>query len=226
MPVGYLGQRIVARQPIDLDPVRFLGNRSSGRMGFAIAAEARRRGAAVGRIVGPTTVDPPEDVDVRQVRSARDMRDAVTAAVDGADAVIMAAAVADYTPAVHADQKIDKRAQDGPLTLVLERTPDILAELGERRGDAARPVLVGFAAETGDPVPAARRKLAAKRVDLVVANDVTMPGAGFEGTTNQVTLVAADGDEALPMQSKAAVAQAILDRVERLLVRQPALAPR
>jgi phosphopantothenoylcysteine decarboxylase/phosphopantothenate--cysteine ligase len=141
----------------------------------------------------------------------------------------MAAAVADYAPAAASHQKIEKHGQDGALTLRLEPTPDILAELGTRRGESARPVLVGFAAQTGDPVPAARRKLSAKRVDLIVANDVTMPGAGFDVTTNQVTLVSADGpdkDEPLPMQSKADVARAILDRVERLLVRQPALAPR
>jgi phosphopantothenoylcysteine decarboxylase/phosphopantothenate--cysteine ligase len=210
----------------DLDPVRFIGNRSSGRMGLALAAEARRRGADVVLVLGPTALEPPTGVDVRRVRSARDMRDAVTAAAADADAVIMAAAVADYAPAVQAGQKIDKRAQDGPLTLVLQRTPDILAELGAGRGEGARPILVGFAAQTGDPVPEARRKLAAKRADLIVANDVTMPGAGFDVTTNQVTLVSAEGDEALPMQSKTDVARAILDRVERLLVRQPVLARR
>ncbi len=210
----------------DLDPVRFIGNRSSGRMGFALAAEARRRGADVVLVAGPTSIEPPPGVNVTRVRSARDMRDAVLAASSAADAVIMAAAVADYAPATSSEQKIEKHGQDGPLTLRLERTPDILAELGARRGEAARPVLVGFAAQTGDPVPAARRKLAAKRVDLVVANDVTLPGAGFDVPTNQVTLVSADGDQPLPMQSKTDVARAILDRVERLLVRQPALAPR
>jgi phosphopantothenoylcysteine decarboxylase/phosphopantothenate--cysteine ligase len=165
-------------------------------------------------------------VDVRRVRSANDMRDAVLASSANADAVVMAAAVADYAPASASAQKIEKRGPDEPLTLVLERTPDILAELGARRAGAVTPVLVGFAAQTGDPAPAARHKLAAKRVDLIVANDVTQPGAGFEVSTNQVTLVSADGDQALPMQSKTEVARAILDRVERLLVRQPALAPR
>ena len=210
----------------DLDPVRFIGNRSSGRMGFAIAAEARRRGADVVLVAGPSSLEPPAGVDVKHVRSARDMRDAVLASSAAADAVIMAAAVADYAPATTQSEKIEKHGQDGPMVLRLERTPDILAELGARRGDGARPVLVGFAAQTGDPVPAARRKRAAKRADLIVANDVTIPGAGFDVTTNQVTLVSADGDEPLPMQSKTDVARAILDRVERLLVRQPALAPR
>jgi phosphopantothenoylcysteine decarboxylase/phosphopantothenate--cysteine ligase len=228
-PGSLAGRRVVVTAgPTleDLDPVRFIGNRSSGRMGFALAAEARRRGADVVLIAGPTPLEPPAGIDVRRVRSARDMRDAVLAASAGADAMIMAAAVADFAPAAASTQKIEKRGQDAPLTVVLERTADILAELGARRAEGARPVLVGFAAQTGDPVPAARRKLAAKRADLIVANDVTMPGAGFDVTTNQVTLVSADGDEALPMQSKTDVARAILDRVERLIVRQPALAPR
>jgi phosphopantothenoylcysteine decarboxylase/phosphopantothenate--cysteine ligase len=226
---GLAGRRVVVTAgPTleDLDPVRFVGNRSSGRMGFALAADARRRGADVVLIAGPTAIAPPAGVAVTRVRSARDMREAVLAAAGAADAVIMAAAVADYTPAAASGQKIEKQGQDEPLILRLERTADILAELGARRGDAARPVLVGFAAQTGDPVPAARRKLAGKRADLIVANDVTQPGAGFDVATNQVTLVSADGDEALPMQSKTDVARAILDRVERLLVRQPALAKR
>lgn len=210
----------------DLDPVRFLGNRSSGRMGFAVAAEARRRGADVILIAGPTAIEPPVGVDLHRVRSARDMREAVLARIDAADAVIMAAAVADYAPAAASATKIEKGGTGEPLTLVLERTPDILAELSARRGTAGRPVLVGFAAQTGDAVPGARRKLAAKRVDLVVANDVTAPGAGFDVDTNQVTLVSAESVEALPLLSKTDVARAILDRVEGLLVRQPALLPR
>jgi phosphopantothenoylcysteine decarboxylase/phosphopantothenate--cysteine ligase len=209
----------------DLDPVRFLGNRSSGRMGFAIAAEAARRGAEVTLIAGPTSVEPPAVKEVVRVRGARELHAAVMAKADAVDAVVMAAAVADYTPAGGAAAgKIDKH--DSALTLVLERTPDILAELGARRAEGTRPVLVGFAAQTGDPVPAARRKLASKRVDLIVANDVTAPGSGFEGPTNQVTFVAADSADALPLQSKADVARAILDRVEQLIVRKPALAPR
>jgi phosphopantothenoylcysteine decarboxylase/phosphopantothenate--cysteine ligase len=133
----------------------------------------------------------------------------------------MAAAVADYTPAGGATgQKIEK---GGPLTLNLERTTDILQALGARRQGSARPVLVGFAAATGDPVASARRKLDAKRVDLIVANDVTAPGAGFDVDTNQVVLVSHESDDRLPLMSKAAVAVAVIDRVERLLAAAPAL---
>ncbi len=205
----------------DIDPVRFVGNRSSGRMGFALAREAASRGARVVLVAGPTPVDPPPVAEILRVRSARDMHDAVMARVSDADAVIMAAAVADYTPAGGATgQKIEK---GGPLTLSLERTTDILQALGARRQGSARPVLVGFAAATGDPVASARRKLDAKRVDLIVANDVTAPGAGFDVETNQVVLVSHEGDDRLPLMSKAAVAVAVLDRVERLLAAAPAL---
>jgi phosphopantothenoylcysteine decarboxylase/phosphopantothenate--cysteine ligase len=206
----------------DIDPVRFLGNRSSGRMGFAIAADARDRGAAVVLIAGPTPVAPPEGVEIVRVRSARQMHAAVFEHVASADAVIMAAAVADYTPAGGAEtHKIDKGRG---LTLTLERTPDILAELGTFRGDGRKPILVGFAAQTGDPVPAARRKLAEKRVDLIVANDVSAPGAGFDVDTNQVTLISPDGADALPLLSKADTASRVLDRLE-LLLAAPAPSP-
>ncbi|HUL71474.1 MAG TPA: bifunctional phosphopantothenoylcysteine decarboxylase/phosphopantothenate--cysteine ligase CoaBC [Vicinamibacterales bacterium] len=205
----------------DLDPVRFVGNRSSGRMGFALAKEARDRGAHVVLVAGPTTVEPPPVAEVVRVRSAKDMHAAVVAHAGQADAIIMAAAVADYTPAGGAvTQKIEK---GGPLTLTLERTPDILAGLGAARGDRARPVLVGFAAATGDPIPAARRKLDAKRVDLIVANDVSAAGSGFDVDTNQVVLVSRDAADRLPLMSKAAVAAVVLDRVERLLAAAPAL---
>ena len=205
----------------DIDPVRFVGNRSSGRMGFALAREASLRGARVLLVAGPTSVDPPPVAETIRVRSARDMHDAVMAHVGGADAVIMAAAVADYTPAGGAaGQKIEK---GGPLTLNLERTTDILQTLGAGREGSARPVLVGFAAATGDPVASARRKLDAKRVDLIVANDVTAPGAGFDVETNQVVLVSHESDDRLPVMSKAAVAAAVIDRVERLLAAAPAL---
>lgn len=207
----------------DLDPVRYLGNRSSGRMGFAVAREATRRGAQVHLVAGPTTVDPPAVDTLTRVRSAADMHSAVMAASASVDVVIMAAAVADYTPAEGArDVKIEK---GGAITLHLERTTDILATLGEARGTASRPILVGFAAETGDPVPRAARKLAQKRVDLIVANDVTADGAGFDVETNQITLVDATGAEALPLLSKDAAAAAILDRVERLLAPAPVTVP-
>lgn len=199
----------------DLDAVRFIGNRSSGRMGFAVAEQAAARGADVTLITGPTSLEPPAGVQVTRVRSARDMHAAVMVATVSADAVVMAAAVADYGPV--GGPRATKIEKAGTLTLELERTPDILAELGRQRANASRPVLVGFAAQTGDPVEAARRKLLAKNVDLVVANDVTMPGAGFDVDTNIVTLVSRDGAQALPLQSKQDVARHILDRVESLL---------
>ncbi len=208
----------------DLDPVRFIGNRSTGKMGFAIAAEAARRGATVELIAGPTSVDPPQVADLVRVRSAAEMHAAVMARVDRADAVIMAAAVADYAPAGGpAPAKVPKG--DGPATIHLERTPDILAELGRVRGEASRPILVGFAAETGDPEPSARRKLAAKRVDLIVANDVSAPDAGFAVDTNVVSFVSADGSERLPLLSKSEVAGLLIDRLERLLASAGAAAP-
>jgi phosphopantothenoylcysteine decarboxylase/phosphopantothenate--cysteine ligase len=200
----------------DLDAVRFIGNRSSGRMGFALAEQAAARGAEVTLVAGPTPVEPPAGPTVVRVRSAREMHAAVMVHAATADIVIMAAAVADYTPVGGpAASKIEKG--DG-LTLQLERTPDILLELGRLRGEGTRPVLIGFAAQTGDPVTAARRKLAAKHVDLIVANDVTAPGAGFDVDTNQVTFVAPDvADEVLPLLSKRDVARLILDRAETLL---------
>jgi phosphopantothenoylcysteine decarboxylase/phosphopantothenate--cysteine ligase len=201
----------------DLDPVRFIGNRSSGRMGFAIAAEARDRGADVVLVAGATTVEPPDGVEVVRVRSARQMHAAVLQHAAAADVVVMAAAVADFTPAGGASAaKIEKR-DDGALTVTLERTPDILADLGARRGDARRPVLIGFAAQSGDPVEPARRKLDEKRADLIVANDVSAPGSGFDVDTNQVVLVADDSVEPLPLLSKREVAGHLLDRVERRL---------
>jgi phosphopantothenoylcysteine decarboxylase/phosphopantothenate--cysteine ligase len=199
----------------DLDPVRYVGNRSSGRMGIALAEAAARRGAAVTLVLGPTSVAVPGGLDVVRVRSAAEMHAAVTQALPGQDVVIMAAAVADYTPERPAAGKIAKA--DAPLTLTLVRTRDILLELGRSRGSSARPVLVGFAAETSDAVGRARKKLEAKQVDLIVANDVTQPGAGFEHETNAVTLVSRDGTVAVPLQAKTSVAGRILDAVVSLL---------
>jgi phosphopantothenoylcysteine decarboxylase/phosphopantothenate--cysteine ligase len=200
----------------DIDPVRYVGNRSSGRMGFAVAAAAHARAANVTLVAGPTAVEPPPADEVIRVRRAIEMRDAVMRAAEHADVVVMAAAVADYTPSDPAGSKIAKG--DGPLTLTLQRTPDILMELGALSMRRATPlVLVGFAAETGDLLRKAREKRARKHVDLMVANDVTTPGAGFEVDTNAVTLIGADREETLPLQSKARVAEAILDRVEQLL---------
>ena len=208
----------------DLDPVRYLGNRSSGRMGFALAAAARRRGARVTLVAGPTRLEPPAVDEIVRVRSASEMHAAVTAAAPSADVVIMAAAVADYTPARPSGQKVAKG--EGPLTLTLERTPDILAELGRMPSRAASgaPVLVGFAAETGSAAAKAREKRARKRIDLIVANDVSRAGAGFDVTTNAVTIIAEDEERELPVQSKERVAAAILDRVEDVM-RSRALHP-
>jgi phosphopantothenoylcysteine decarboxylase/phosphopantothenate--cysteine ligase len=143
------------------------------------------------------------------------MHAAVMARADAVDVVVMAAAVADYTPA--AGPSHVKLEKGGPVRLDLVRTPDILAELGRARGDARRPVLVGFAAESGDPEPRAREKLAAKQVDLIVANDITARDAGFEVETNRVSLVSASGVEPLPLLTKREVAAVVIDRVERLL---------
>ncbi|HSP92877.1 MAG TPA: bifunctional phosphopantothenoylcysteine decarboxylase/phosphopantothenate--cysteine ligase CoaBC [Vicinamibacterales bacterium] len=201
----------------DLDPVRFIGNRSSGRMGFALAREAARRGAAVTLVAGPTSVEPPQEAELVRVRSAAEMHDAVMARVDTADIVVMAAAVADYAPESRDDRK--KAKSDDGVTLTLRRTPDILAGIGAWRSaqGRARPVLVGFAAETDDGVAKGRRKLVSKHADFVVVNDVLEPGAGFEVETNVVTLVGPDWEEALPLQPKSSVAAVILDRAERLI---------
>jgi phosphopantothenoylcysteine decarboxylase/phosphopantothenate--cysteine ligase len=190
-------------------------------MGYAIAAAAQARGAHVTLIAGPTTAEPPQTGEVIRVRRAAEMHSAVMRAAAHADVVIMAAAVADYSPVTTAPEKIAKRSE--PLTLTLQRTPDILADLGQastRR--ATPPVLVGFAAETSDLLAKAREKRARKHVDLIVANDVTAAGAGFEVDTNAVTIIGADREETLPVQSKARVAEAILDRVEHVMKSRPA----
>ena len=219
-PAGPLrGRRVLVtagptHEPID--PVRYLGNRSSGKMGFALASEAARRGAIVMLVAGPTTAEPPGGtVEVVNVRSAAEMYRAVIERASDVDVVIMAAAVADYTPADVATEKIAK--DDETLTIQLRRTVDILARLGRQRGSLERPLLVGFAAETHDVLAKARSKRQAKRVDLIVANDVSRTDAGFESESNAVTLIAADGEQTVPLQPKAGVARAILDRVESLL---------
>lgn len=200
----------------DIDPVRYVGNRSSGRMGFAVAVEARRRGARVTLVAGPTTVSPPDVDELVRVRSASEMHAAVMAAAPAADVVIMAAAVADYTPAAPAPQKIAK--MDAPLTLRLERTPDILASLGRLPSrSAGRPILVGFAAETTDVVARAREKRVRKGADLIVANDVSRSDGGFDAETNAVTIIGDTSEQAVPLQAKDLVAGAIVDRVEQLV---------
>jgi phosphopantothenoylcysteine decarboxylase/phosphopantothenate--cysteine ligase len=200
----------------DIDPVRFIGNRSSGKMGYALAAEAAARGARVTLVSGPVKLPAPKVEEVISVRSAADMHQAVMARAAEADVVIMAAAVADYTMAAPNVEKVAKG--DGPLTLTLNRTRDILGDLGQlpSRREADRPVLVGFAAETHDVIAHARGKLERKGVDLIVANDVSRPGVGFDGDTNAVTLVTVEGVEEVPLQSKSAVAGRILDRIETI----------
>jgi phosphopantothenoylcysteine decarboxylase/phosphopantothenate--cysteine ligase len=201
----------------DVDPVRFIGNRSSGRMGFAIAAEAARRGAAVTLVAGPSAVDPPPVREVVRVRRAAEMHEAVLVRADAADVVIMAAAVADYAPEDAAPQKISKTEES--LTIVLRRTPDILGDLGRHRlATGGGPLLVGFAAETGDVIRKAVAKREQKHVDLIVANDVSRRDAGFDVDANEVALVDAAGAQQLPLASKARVAAAILDRIEQLLL--------
>jgi phosphopantothenoylcysteine decarboxylase/phosphopantothenate--cysteine ligase len=198
-----------------IDPVRFVGNRSSGKMGYALAGAARNRGARVVLISGPTELQPPPGVEVIRVTTAADMRDAVVPRAADAEVVIMAAAVADYAPVAAPPQKIHKDSDT--LTLSLVRTPDILAELGRQRGGGDRPLLVGFAAETTDVLGSARRKQRDKGVDLVVANDVSRTDAGFEVDTNEVTLISAAGEETLPLQSKSAIAAQVMQRIEELL---------
>jgi len=206
----------------DVDPVRYIGNRSSGRMGFALAAEASRRGAEVTLIAGPGSAETPVVGEIVRVRAAAEMHREVMARADGVDVVIMAAAVADYAPLARAAQKVPKG--DDRITLVLKKTPDILGELGARRAASGRgPMLVGFAAETEDVVNRARAKRERKQVDLVVANDVSRDDAGFDVDANAVTIVGADGVRTLPLQSKARVAAEILNRVETLLAARPVL---
>ncbi len=200
----------------DIDPVRYVGNRSSGRMGYALAAEALRRGAAVTLVTGPSHLEAPHGANVVKVRSAADMHQAVLARAADQDVVIMAAAVADYTPAEKALHKVKKA--DDVLTITLQRTKDILGDVSRLPSRAqGRPVLVGFAAETQHVIAHARAKLEKKNVDLVVANDVSRADAGFDVDTNVVTLVSASGAEDLPVQSKSTVAARILDRVEQML---------
>lgn len=202
-----------------IDPVRVLANRSSGRMGFALARAAARRGAAVHLVHGPVALDPPIGVEAEPVESALEMAAATRRAAESADVVVMAAAVADFRPAETAPHKRKKRDMGASPGLALARNPDILAELGQARAErgSRRPLLVGFAAETQRLVEEARAKLTGKRCDLVVANDVGQPDAGFSVETNRVVLVEAAGERALSLASKDEVSHAILDRVVEML---------
>lgn len=203
----------------DLDPVRFLGNRSSGKMGFAIAARAVARGATVTLVAGPVHIAPPPGTHVVPVRSAHDMRGAIWEAagldLGKVDAIVMAAAVADYRPSSFSHGKIKKTGEDIEIPLV--RNPDLLAEIGGARGEKKRPVLVGFAMETADDTELealAKSKLEKKKVDLIVANEAR---TAFGGDENRVLLVGTKGTDTIGRASKTAIADSILDRVVALL---------
>jgi phosphopantothenoylcysteine decarboxylase/phosphopantothenate--cysteine ligase len=207
------GKRIVVtaggtQEPVD--PVRFLGNRSSGKMGYALAEAARDRGAEVRLITAPTLLPEPAGVEVIPVDRASQMKEALAKVTTWTDALIMAAAVADYKPKSTSKTKIKKEAAG--LTLELSKTPDILAEV---KGNFLK---IGFAAESEDIIANARQKLEKKRLDLIIANDITAKGSGFGADTNKITLISLDGkNESLPLLSKKEVADRILDRVVGLL---------
>jgi phosphopantothenoylcysteine decarboxylase/phosphopantothenate--cysteine ligase len=218
LPGDLAGRRIVVTagptwEPID--PVRVIANRSTGKMGFAVAAEAFGRGADVTLVVGPGVLEPPVGPEVVRVTTAEQMRAAVREAAADADAVVMAAAVADFRPEASADVKL--RKDQGPPELRLVPTVDILAELG---ADPGRRVLVGFAAETQDVEAAGRDKLRRKHLDLLVANEVGREGTGFGSDTDRAALLAADGhDEPLREWTKRELATTICDRLAKLLAR-------
>ena len=196
-----------------IDPVRYISNRSSGKMGFALAREAANRGAEVTLISAPTSIPVPDRVELIRIRTAEEMRDAVIARFDEADVVVKAAAVADFKAKLVAEGKIKKA--NAPSAIELEPTVDIAAELGAMK---KRQILVGFAAETDDHIQAARTKLQSKNLDFIVLNDVLATDAGFEVDTNRVVILSADGaEEEVPLQLKTGIAQVIWDRVANAL---------
>lgn len=216
-PKDLKGERIVITggpTQEDIDPVRFITNHSSGKMGYALARMARRRGAGVILITGPVSLPLPRtDIRCVPVRSAEEMRKAVFAHLEGSSVVIKAAAVSDYRPKVTSEKKVKKGSSE--YLLALERTKDILEELGKKKGNR---ILVGFAAETDDLMANAKRKLVEKNLDFIVANDLTGPGAGFGSDTNQVKILYPSGQvKDLPLMTKEEVAQVILDDVVKLL---------
>jgi phosphopantothenoylcysteine decarboxylase/phosphopantothenate--cysteine ligase len=214
-PKRLAGERIlVTAGPTreEIDPVRYISNHSSGKMGYAIARAARLRGAEVTLVTGPTAIPVPYGVDVVRVESAEQMREAVLGRLDLSDIVIKAAAVADYRPLLRAGMKVKKSASR--LAIELVKNPDILAEVGASKGDR---LLVGFAAETEELVANATGKLSRKNLDLIVANDVSQEGAGFNVDTNIAKLLFRDGRvEDLPLMGKNELAGIILDRIEML----------
>lgn len=207
------GRKIVVtaggtREPID--PVRYIGNRSSGKMGYAAAEAARDRGAKVILVTAPTAIPVPGGMEVINIRTVAELKEAVTGAVKGADALIMAAAVSDFRVASPAESKIKKRG--GKLVLELVETEDFLPGIPDDI------VKIGFAAESADLVANATGKLKEKRLDMIVANDITAPDSGFEVDTNRVTLIDRNGDiEELPLMSKREVAERVLDKLVKLL---------
>ncbi len=214
------GKRVVVTagptlEPID--PVRAVTNRSSGKMGYAIATAAQRAGADVTLVTGPTALRAPAGVTVVRIETAAELREAVLAALPGAHAVVMAAAVADYRPAKPAEHKLKKRDQGDEFSIFLVKNPDVLQAVVEQRD--RRTLVIGFKAETGDAVAEASRMLREKGLDLVVANDVTARGSEFGSDTDQVTLVSADGAEALPLLPKYLVARRLVAKItERLVI--------
>jgi len=200
-----------------IDPVRYLTNRSSGRMGYAVAEAALRRGARVLLVSGPTALTPPEATEVTQVESAAEMRDAVLRLLPQASIVIKTAAVSDYRPKVAAGQKIKRK---GAINLELEATPDILKELSSQRNSQ---IIIGFAAETENVLENARQKLVAKNLDAIVVNDVAREGVGFDSDRNAVTIITRDEVIEVPETTKWEVAQRVLDQVVKL--RQQRKAP-
>ena len=202
------------REP--LDPVRFITNYSSGKMGYALASRARRRGASVILISGPTVLSVPRGVTYVPVSTAVEMRYAVMKNLKQSTIVIKSAAVADYRPSVCADAKIKKK--DGPWTLYLERNPDIIAEIGKKKKER---ILIGFAMESEDLIKNAKAKMLAKNMDLIVANDVKQKDAGFQSDTNIVKILDRDGSiEELPLMDKMDVADRILDRAKMIITRR------
>lgn len=202
------------REP--LDPVRFITNYSSGKMGYALASRARRRGASVILISGPTVLSVPRGVTYVPVSTAVEMRQAVMKNLKQSTIVIKSAAVADYRPSVCADAKIKKK--DGPWTLYLERNPDIIAEIGKKKKER---ILIGFAMESEDLIKNAKAKMLAKNMDLIVVNDVKQKDAGFQSDTNIVKILDRDGGiEELPVMDKMDVADRILDRVKMIITRR------
>jgi phosphopantothenoylcysteine decarboxylase/phosphopantothenate--cysteine ligase len=204
-----------------IDPVRFITNRSSGKQGYSIAQAALDAGASVTLITTPTGLTQPVGATIIPVESAQEMLNAVMSTVDEADALIMAAAVADFKPETIADQKIKKNGQ--ALNITLAPTTDILYTVGQRRHKTGYPhVLIGFAAETQDLISNAQSKLDKKNADYIIANDVTASGAGFQSDTNVVTILGSDGSlVSLPQQTKTAVAEAIIQRVAARLQTVP-----